>query len=130
MDWSKDISVQAAPSLCVPLVEEHMLLPYVSLPQGSEVDNSTNNFNVEITVLNYRNNQLTDPSLWDGLHQALSIFENESSISINTANILCSLKRVATYISQCPITGPTIPGEFIDVAKITWSLINTIYISK
>ena len=63
------------------------------------------------------------------MDQALSIFGNESSISVNAANISCSLKRVAIYISQHFVTGP-VSGDFVEVVKSTWNLVNIIYVSK
>ena len=56
MDWSADTPVQSSPLPYVSSAEEHMPSPHVPLSQGSGMDNTMNNLNVETTVLNYRNN--------------------------------------------------------------------------
>ena len=94
MNWNNNTLVHTLPSLYVSPAGEHVPLPYVSLSQNSGTDS-----NIEITVLNYRNNQPTDPNLWNRMNHALSIFGNEEFRTINAANIACSLKRVAGYIA-------------------------------
>ena len=67
--------------------------------------------------------------MWDRLLQALLIFGNEDFISIDVANMACSLKRATSYIKKHPTTEKVL-GNFVDIVKNIWSLINSIYESK
>ena len=66
MDWSADTPVLSLPLLYVPPVGEHVPSPYV--PSSQSGINGSNvlrliNPNIEVTLLNYSNNQLTNPAL-------------------------------------------------------------------
>ena len=80
MDWSADTLVLTSPMPCVssasehvlplpiphvPLVSEHMSLSYVPLPQGELTDNNMSGPSNSdlVSILNYGNNQPTNPSL-------------------------------------------------------------------
>ena len=134
IDWSKNTSVQASPSPCVSPTGEHISLPHISMPYSIGENNMSRSSHqsasgLGILVLNYSNNQLTNLSLQNRLFQVLLIFKNDKSRNIDIANIAYSLKRVATYINQHPVTNK-VSGDFVDVIKTIWSLVNTIYKTK
>ena len=68
MDWSEDAPIQVSPPLYAPLVGNYMPLPHVPLPHGTRGNNMTDSNNqntsgLRTSVLNYNNNQPTDPGL-------------------------------------------------------------------
>jgi len=81
----------------------------------------------ESTILNYSNGQLSDPNLWDGVCQALSLFGSEEFLSEDVANIVCSLKRIRKYIKHHLVDKVAPYGESAVVAKNLWDLISMIY---
>ena len=66
MDWSVNTPTTSSSLSYIPPAGEHVPSLYVSLPQcsidGSNVSGPFNS-GVEVTVLNYSNNQPTDPNL-------------------------------------------------------------------
>ena len=64
IDWSEDTPVLFLPMLCVPPIEEHILSSHISLSMGSMYSNNmsgSSNSDTITKLLNYSNNQLTNP---------------------------------------------------------------------
>ena len=53
---------------------------------------------IELFMILYIINQLTDPQLWDGSFCLISIFGMNKYLEDNTKNIICSLLRIAAFI--------------------------------
>ena len=122
MDWSEDIpEVQSSPVPRVSLAGEHVPSPHVPRAESS---------NSGPSVLNYRNNQPTIASSWDGAHHVLSIFGTQETSATDAANIIQSIIRMIDYFKHNPADKKLPAGEFTYVVKALWGLIATIYTSR
>ena len=116
MDWSEDTPVPSSPLLCVSPAGKHMPSPHTPLPKNGNNMSGPSNLDTAATLLNYSNNQLTDPITWDGSYSRASIFGSKSSRAVNAHNIALSLSRIAKFMKNNPINGDTTPVEFAMIA--------------
>ena len=130
MDWSKDTPVPSTPLPCVFPVGKHMPSLYVPLPKEDNNMSGPSNPNTPAMLLNYGNNQPTNPILQDGSYSKLLIFDSESTRAIDVHNITMSLSRVAKFMKNNPIKGDTISKEFATISETVWEIIKAVYISK
>ena len=98
-----------------------MPLPHVPLPQGSmdgiNVSGPSNPDNTAM-LLNYSNDQLTDPLMWDSAHSKMLIFESESLRVKDMPNIALSLSRIARFVKSNPLNGGTALVDFATISEI------------
>jgi len=88
------------------------------------------NLDTTATLLNYSNNQLTDPITWDESYSRTSIFGSKSSRAVDVHNVTLSLSRIAKFMKKNPINGDTAPMEFTTIVGTVWEIINAVYLLK
>ena len=132
MDQSSDTLAIFIPSLCISLVEVHVLLPCVFLPQTGTSDNNRLELSsFKSVILNYSNNQLLDPSSQNGAYQAMFLFETKEILSKDAKNINTSLMKISNYIKNHLVNNKVkLSSNFVIVAKSLQDFINTIYTLK
>ena len=95
----EQMELEYAPSSLTPPHVEHMdAMPPPPLSINAQMD-------VNPSVIPYDVNAPTDPSLWDGQFQSLSILGIKETFDQDTANIISSLDRAAAYIRQRDLKG-------------------------
>jgi len=119
--------------------QEQVELEYAQPPNPPEVHEAstplppptTGNMPMEITPsgIPYDENSPTDPDLWDGQSQALSIFGTQEAFSLDATHIALSLERAATYIRQTNLKNgdPNTLPQLSSFGNAAWKLISAIY---
>ena len=130
MDWSEDTPVLSSSLPCVSLAGKHVTLPHTPLPKNGNNMFGPSNLDTAATLLNYSNNQLTDPITWNRSYSRVSIFGSKSFRVVNVHNITLSLSRIAKFIKNNPINGDTVSMEFAMIVGTVWEIINAVYLSK
>ena len=133
IDWSIDIpDAPVLLSLHVLPTSEYMLSPHVlsHVLLHNTGSNGKNRAESTTSVLDYSKDQPAIANSWDRVHQVLSIFRTEDSLTKNTEMIYKSVKRIGTYIKHHLVDKGPIKRDFLLVVKNLWRLIDTIYIIK
>jgi len=130
MDWSEDTPVLSLPLPYVSLAGKHMPSPHTPLPKDGNNMSGPSNLDTTATLLNYSNNQLTDPITWDESYSRTSIFGSKSFRAVDVHNVALSLSRIAKFMKNNPINGDTAPMEFATIVGTVWEIINAVYLSK
>ena len=130
IDWSENTPVPSSPLLCVSPAGKHVLSPHTPLPKDGNNMSGPSNLDTTAILLNYGNNQLTDPITWDRSYSRASIFGSKSSRAVNAHNVALSLSRIAKFMKNNLINGDTAPVEFAMIVGTVWKIINAVYLSK
>jgi len=143
MDYADRMQAQNHQSWANQLEEEEQDIPsQVNAPHVHNEANSpihpphVNGTNCSVSPpdlepLAYQANQSADPQLWDINFNSISLFGTDEFLAGDAKDIVCSLRRIATFIQQRPLgdkSSQDIP-QISEFGFIAWDLISSIYSS-
>ena len=106
----------------------HILSPLEDITNNNVlVQNRSNNIAI---LLDYSNNQLVNPVLWDRSYTAMLIFGIEAARKKNIHNICLLISRIQSFFHNNPVDKDKVPEGFDIIAKQIYFLVNSAYMLK